>query len=112
MFFKAETVYFAFFNFSTLLTWIFPACETESEHNESKSAQIGKFHCLGSKISMEILVVDCILTTKHVPMVAKTVQELQFRRVFGAFGQLFLTLASMVLTDFWRWRQPPGGQWF
>ena len=85
MFFAAEGAYFAFFNFSTLLTWIFPACETESEHNESKSAQIGKFHCLGSKISIEILVVDCILTTKHVPMVSKTVQE-RFRSVWAAIS--------------------------
>ena len=85
MFFEAGAVYFAFFNFSTLLTWIFPAWETESEHNESKSAQIGKFHCLCSKISIEILVVDCILTTKHVPMVSKTVQE-RFRSVWAAIS--------------------------
>ena len=73
MFFKAETVYFRFFNFSTLLTWIFPVWETESEHSEPKSAQIGKFHCLGGKIIAEIMFVDCIFATKHVPVVSKTV---------------------------------------
>ena len=50
MFFKAETVYFRFFNFSTLLTWIFPACEPESEHNDPNSAQIRKYQCLGGKV--------------------------------------------------------------
>ena len=96
MFFTAESVYFAFFNFSTLLTWIFPAWETESEHNESKSAQIGKFHCLGGKIIIEILVVDCILATKHVPVVSKTVQE-SFRSVWAAISDSYINGFDNIL---------------
>ena len=95
-FYEAETLYFRFFNFSTLLTWIFPAWETESEHNESKSAQIGKFHCLGGKIIIEILVVDCILATKHVPVVSKTVQE-SFRSVWAAISDSYINGFDNIL---------------
>ena len=70
---KAEALYFRFFNFGPLLTWIFPARETEFEHSEPKSAQIRKFHCLDGKITTGIMFVDCIFATKLVPMVSKTV---------------------------------------
>ena len=70
MFLEAETWKFRFFNFSTLLTWIFHA---ESEQSEPNFAQIRKFHCLDGKIVIEIMSVDCIFATKLVPVVSKTV---------------------------------------
>ena len=70
MFLEAEMWKFRFFNFSTLLTWIFHA---ESELSETNFAQIRNFHCLDGKIVIEIMSVDCIFATTLVPVVSKTV---------------------------------------
>ena len=90
-----------------MLTWIFPSWETDSEHNEPKSAQIGKFHSLDGKIIIEIWILDCVFTTKYVPVVSKTVQE-RFRNVWTAISDSYINGFGNVLGDGASLRQSGG----
>ena len=77
---------------------------TISEHNEPKTAQIWKFHCLSGNFSSKIMFKDCVFATKHMPAASETLRE--------CFTNVQTSISDTYIHDFHNiWEMDNGCGW-